>query len=145
MTKTDPFFEVNYKKEWGVCGPIIDIEVGDAEKKLISGYTDTGCTTGIFLFKSQIAKMGLDLGSKINEDPSPCEMADGHRIGADEYITIARFNGEEKEITITVIDPECKMDPVAPSECAPLIGRGFLDYFDVLFKGKERKVCFFKI
>ena len=136
-----PFHEVEYRKENSGSCPILDILVRKSKKK-ISAYADTGCTTGISLFKEQI--VGTDLGIKINDEPSPCIMADGHIIGADEYLTVTSINGEEREIVISVIDPSIILGFVSPQRMEPLLGRDFLDTFDVLFKGKEKKIALFK-
>lgn len=138
--KKEPFYEVEYKEHEGSLCPILEIIIGE-DKKEISAYADTGCTTGIFVFKEQIKD--IDLGTKINDEPSPCVMADGHRIGADEYVTIACINGEKRPILVTVLDPTIKLGRVSPKKMMPLLGRNFLDTFDVLFKGKKRKIALF--
>lgn len=137
----EPFYEVEYKEDEGSFCPILEIIVGKKKKK-ISAYADTGCSTGIFVFQEQIKD--LDLGTKINDEPSPCIMADGHIIGADEYITTAYINGEKRIINVTVIDLTKDLGYVSPEKMMPVLGRNFLDTFDVLFKGKQKKIALFK-
>ena len=139
--KKEPFHEVEYREHEGCLCPIVEIIIGENEKK-IPAYADTGCTSGIFVFKEQIK--GIDLGDKINDEPTPCIMADGHIIGADEYETTAEINGEKSTILVTVLDPTIKLGSVSPKEMTPLLGRNLLDNFDVLFKGKEKKIALFK-
>lgn len=140
-SQREPFHEVEYKEEDGDICPILEITVGKNKEK-ICVYADTGCTTGISVFKEQIA--GIDIGTKISDEPSPCIMADGHVIGAHEYQTIASIDGEEREMTVSVIDPTIDMGYVSIEKIQPLLGREFLDTFDVLFKGKQRKIALFK-
>lgn len=136
-----PFHEAEYKEEEGNLCPILELIVGK-DKDKISAYADTGCTTGIFVFQEQIKD--IDIGTKINDEPSPCIVADGHIIGADEYVTTACIDGEERLIVITVIDPTKLLGSVSTGKITPLLGRIFLDTFDVLFKGKQKKIALFK-
>lgn len=137
----EPFHEVEYKEHDGSRCPILEIIIGKNKNKILA-YADTGCTTGIFVFKEQIKD--IDIGKKINDEPTPCIMADGHRIGADEYKTTACINGEKRIILVTVLDPTKKLGYVSPKKMLPLLGRNFLDTFDVLFKGKQKKIALFK-
>lgn len=139
-----PFHEVEYQKEEdGSFCPILKILVGK-DKKEISAYADTGCTSGLSVFKEQIED--IDIGTKISDDnnPTPCIMADGHVIGADEYLATVSIEGEEKEVNISVIDPNKDMGYVSFKAMTPLLGRDFLDKFDVLYKGEEKKIALFK-
>lgn len=131
---------MDYRKEKGELCPIVEILIGK-EKNKIYAYADTGCTTGIYVFKEQVE--GIDLGIKTNDEPSPCLVADGHMVGADEFVSMAYVNGERKEIIITVVDLENKMGSISIKEMPPLLGRNFLDDYDVLFKGKDRKIALF--
>ena len=140
-TENRPFHETEYIEEDGELCPILKVLVG-RNRKPLSVYADTGCTTGIAVFKEQIK--GVDIGEKISDRPSPCIMADGHIIGADEYLTTLRINGEEKEVVVSVIDPDKILGTAPVDETKPLLGRDFLDAYDVLFKGKEKRVALFK-
>lgn len=139
-----PFHEVEYRKEEdGSFCPILKILVGK-NKKEIFAYADTGCTSGLSVFREQVE--GIDIGTKISDDnnPTPCIMADGHVIGADEYLAIVSIEEEEKEVNISVIDPKKDMGYVPIKAMTPLLGRDFLDRFDVLYKGMEKKIALFK-
>lgn len=139
--ESPPFFEENYREEEGCPSPILDILVGKDRKKILA-YVDTGCSTGIFVFKNQI--LDIDIGAKISDEPSPCIVADGHIIGGDEYISSIVVGGEEKIVQITVIDPENKIGFQKVEKMTPLLGRNFLDHYDVLFKGKAKKLALFR-
>jgi hypothetical protein len=91
MSDRELICEVEYRVADGRLCPILEITVGKNKKKILA-YADTGCDTGISLFKEQIED--VDIGKKISTSPSPCILADGHVIGADEYLTIASINGE---------------------------------------------------
>lgn len=86
----------------------------------------------------------FDIGTKINDEPSGCILADGHIIGADEYVTTACVNGEEKTIIVSVFDPTKSLGSVPITEVTPALGLNFLNNFDVLFKGKQQKIALFK-
>ena len=137
---TQPLLEENYRNSEGSPDPILDLLVGK-DKHKISAYVDTGCSTGIFVFKEQVK--GLDIGSKISSEPSPCIVADGDIIAGEEYVCSAIIGGEEKTIIITVVDPENKIGFQKIDKMIPLLGRNLLDHYDVLFKGKAKKLLFF--
>lgn len=138
--KSSPFCEEDYREEGGCLGPILDILVGKNRKKILA-YVDTGCSTGLYVFKDQIPD--VDIGTKISDEPSPCIVADGHIIGGDEYISSIVVGEEEKIVQITVIDPETIIG-TQKAEMIPLLGRNFLDHYDVLFKGKAKKLALFR-
>lgn len=128
--------------------PKLDILVGaEKSKKPISLLADTGCTACIFLFKKHVEKEGLIFTKKMNIKPMPFLVADGHTINVDSYKAICEIDGEEKEIEVCVVDPEkiFEQDEEEPKIKIPppVIGRGILDSYDVLFKGKERKIAVF--
>ena len=141
LSDKTPFHEAKYKEEDGELCPILEIIIGKNKKK-IPVYADTGCSTGVFISSEQVKD--IDIGEKINDEPSGCIVADGHIIGGDEYVTTAYINGEKRIINITVLDPTKILGFVPPKEMTPLLGRNFLDTFDVLFKGKEKKIVLFK-
>jgi predicted aspartyl protease len=136
-----PFHEEDYRKENSSLCPILDVLIGKTKKK-VSAYVDTGCTSGISLFKEQIKD--LNIGEKINEDPIPVLMADGHLIGADVYKSTAKIGKVKKDILIVAVDPEKILGSAPIEKMTPLLGRNFLDNFDVLFKGKDKKIALFK-
>lgn len=139
--KSKPFHEEDYRIENSSLCPIIDVLVGETEKK-VSAYVDTGCTSGISFIKEQIKD--LDIGEKINEDPVPVLMADGHLIGADVYLSTAKIDEGEKDILIIAVDPTKILGSAPLEKLTPLLGRNFLDHFDVLFKGKQKRIALFK-
>lgn len=138
----EPFFETEYKEENGDFCPLVKVLIGE-KKTPITAYADSGCTSGIFVFKDQVKD--VDLGFKISDadNPSVCLVADGHKVGADEYISTIYLNGEHKEVNITVVDVDRKMGSASLGEMTPLLGRNFMDNYDVLFKGKEKRLAFF--
>ena len=138
----EPFFETEYKQENGDFCPIVKVLIGEKRTPILA-YADSGCTSGIFVFKDQVKD--IDLGVKISDEdnPSSCLVADGHKVGADEYVTTVYLNGERKEILITVVDIDRKMGSVPLEQMTPLLGRNFMDNYDVLFKGKEKRLAFF--
>ncbi len=122
--------------------PILDVVLGDEDGKKMLAYADTGCTTGISIFKEQVKD--FNLGTKISDEPSRCLMADGHIIGAEEYLATVSVDGEKQKVVISVIDPTKILDTLPVEKMIPLLGRDFLDNFDVLFKGKTKKIALFK-
>ena len=138
-----PFHEEDYRIENSSVCPILDVFVGKTEKK-VPAYADTGCTSGISLFKDRIKD--LEIGEKINEDPVRVLMADGHLIGANIYKSTAKIGDEKRNVLITVVDPTKVIGSVPIEEMTPLLGRNFLDNFDVLFEGKRepKRICLFK-
>jgi hypothetical protein len=137
-----PFLETEYKNESGKLCPMVEVLIGERKVPILA-YADSGCSTGIFILKGQFKD--IDLGVKISddEDPTPCIVADGHKVGADEYASTVYVDGERKEIIITVLDLERKLGSIPIEEMTPLLGRNFMDDYDVLFRGKEKKLVIF--
>jgi len=133
----EPCYEKEYLKGNGYYDPFLDIIIGNNKFTL---YADTGCNSGISISNEQAKK--LDLGEKITQEPIDVKVADGHIISADIYILPIELNGLKRDVEICVIYPEIK--DFKPEEIPPLLGRDFLDHFDVLFKGKDRKIQFFE-
>jgi hypothetical protein len=136
-----PVHESKYREYEGCLCPILEITIGEKKKKIL-GYADTGCSTGVFLFKEQT--QGIEMGARISDEPSRCIAADGHILAGEEYVTTADIGGESRLIVVTVVDPARILGHVQPSEMIPLVGRSFLDTFDVLFKGKKKEIALFK-
>lgn len=142
MTEKKPFHEREYTKEGERFYPILDIICGVKDsRKSLRVLADTGCDAGISLLKDHVE--GIDLGEKKNDFPLEIFVADGHVIGADWYDATVEINGEKKEIELYVIDPTEIIRSEIPS-LFPLLGRGFLDKFDVTFKGEQRKIVLLK-
>jgi len=121
---------------------MLELSIGKNKEPLLA-YVDTGCTgCGLSIHKNQIKN--IDIGVKINVEPTPCIMADGHRIGADEYVTTIELCGRSKDVVISVIDPDIDLGYVPVEEVAPLIGRQFIDAYNVFFKGKARKIALYE-
>jgi len=83
----------------------------------------------------------------MNEDEEPVQVlvADGHTINADLFKTTVKIDGMEREIEVVVIDPEEFFEiEEGEKNVEPLLGRGFLDEFEVLFKGPKKKIVFYE-
>ena len=151
MGKTNPstpFYEREYGfiKETNQYFPFIEITIGsNKSRKIILALADTGCTSCIHFCKSYIEKEGLVLGKKINKEPIPVSVADGHIINADLYETTCEIDGNKQKIIVSVIDPEkfFEEEETRIEIVEPLIGRGVLDNFDVIFKGKKKRILLF--
>jgi hypothetical protein len=63
-------------------------------------------------------------------------------LGAEEYLSKVIINGEEKDVIITVLDPKNILYQADVEDMIPLLGRNFLDHFDVLFQGKKKTITF---
>lgn len=126
--------------------PLLAVLVGSKEsKKEVIAWADTGCTTCMHFCKSYVDEKELTFIKKISKTPHPFKVADGHTINGHLYQAICEIDGEEKEIVVSVIDPEkffeeeeTEIEPVIP-----LIGLGVFNDYDVLFKGKAKKVALF--
>lgn len=143
-----PFHTKNYTYNKGKkkFAPLLEVMVGTKEsKKKVIALADTGCSTCMHFCKSYIDKEGIVFIKKINKNPIPFGVADGHTINGDYYKAICQIGKEEIEIVASVIDPkkffqeeESKIGTVIP-----LLGRGALDEYDVLFEGKKRRMALF--
>ncbi|HEY4675396.1 MAG TPA: hypothetical protein VIH48_05015 [Candidatus Bathyarchaeia archaeon] len=138
--------EYTYYKETNQYFPFLEVTVGsDTSRKRIVALADTGCTSCIHFCKSYVEKEGLTLGKKVNKEPIPVSVADGHIINADLYEVTCEIDGNEQKVIASVIDPE-KFFEEEKKEIEivePLMGRGILDNFDVTFKGKKKKILLF--
>ena len=154
-TDGTPIHETGYRFENGKCRPMLSVVLKDDGHSISLGaLADTGCDVGILLVKEEFEFLrkhypDFDFGSKVNDDPLPVGLANGRDVGADVYPVRLELSGQEKIIEIWVVDPDRtirtnietieKIEDVSPS-----LGRGFLGYFDVMFKGKAKKVQVFK-
>jgi len=102
---------------------------------------DTGCDVGLAIMTDQVGE--LDLGQKISDDPFDISVADGHVIKADVYKADINLTGVIKPAIIYVLNPSTFKNDTEEKEPIAYLGRGFLDNFNVVFKGKEQKVAFF--
>ena len=141
-TEKKPFHEKKYSAVEGCFFPLLDVIcwVKDSKKDL-SCLADTGCNPGVCLSKDHVTD--IDLGEKINDEPVEIFVADGHVISADTYQAIVEIHGEKEEVELCVIDPTNIIRSEIASLC-PILGRDFLDKFDVLFKGEEKKIVLLK-
>lgn len=138
--------DYSYNKEKGKHTPLLEVLVGTKEsRKPVTALVDTGCAPCMSLCKSYIVENGLTLMQKMNIEPIPLGVADGHTINADSYKAICEINGEQKEIEVDVIDPERFFveEGSKVGSVIPLLGRGVLDEYDVLFEGKSKKLSFY--
>lgn len=138
-----PFYENDYKDCNGCFRPIMKIlchfEGSDVP---FEAMADTGCDGGFVLLKDQIKD--LKLSEKINDSPIEIGVADGHIVGVDAYIVAIEVNGEKRETTLFVVDPTNIIRQEKIEESIPVVGREFLDCFDVLFQGENRKLILMK-
>ena len=102
---------------------------------------DTGCSVGLAILNNQIGE--IELGQKIDDDPYEIAVADGHVIEAEIYKTDLDLNGVTKPVIIYVLNPNKFKNETEEKEAVAYLGRGFLDNFNVIFKGQEKKVVFF--
>lgn len=124
--------------------PLLAVLVGSKEsKKEVIAWADTGCTPCMHFFKSYVDEKKLTFIRKISRSPHSFKVADGHTINADLYLASLEIDGEEEEIVVSVLDPEKFFDEKEPEveTVMPLIGLGILDKYDVLFKGKGKKIA----
>jgi hypothetical protein len=144
----EPFHSKNYtfNEKRKKFEPLLEVLVGTKEmKKEVIALVDTGCSTCMHFCKSYIDKEGLVFMKKINKHPIPFGVADGHTINGDYYKAICQIGGEEREIIVSVIDPESFFEKEEPEIgiVKPLLGRDVLDNYDTLFKGKKRQIALF--
>lgn len=130
-------YERDYILKNGAYYPLLEISLKDNESK-IEVLADTGCNGGLVLLKTQISD--LNLGEKISEDQYEVCVADGHILGADVYKSTLKINEEEEEITILVINNDKILRIEEPSESFIVMGREYLDNFNVIFQGVEKKI-----
>jgi len=149
MGKSRPPFhtkDYTYNKEKNSYAPLLAVLIGTKEqKKEVIALADTGCSTCMHLCKSYVDGKGLTFIRKISKTPHHFGVADGHTVKVDLYQAICEIDGEEKEIVVSVIDPKKFFEEEEPEIgiVIPLLGRGILDDYDTLFKGKERKIALF--
>ena len=135
------FFEKKYMEKNGKFTPLIEVIIENNESP-IEVLVDTGCDVGLAMLTSQIED--IDLGEKISDEKYKISVADGHILGADVYKRTIELNGEKREISIFVIDHDKIIGVEEKIESLIALGREFLDHFSVLFKGKEKKLVFYK-
>ena len=148
--KKKPLLEKDYtyNKERKKYKPLLEVWVGtQTSKKKVIALVDTGCTTCVHLCKAYVEKMKLVFIKKMNRESLPFGVADGHTINGDKYKAICQINGEEKEIEVSVIDPEKffrEEEQPQIKMVEPLLGRDLLDQYDVLFQGEKKKLIVYK-
>ena len=142
MPETNPFHESNYQEheKSKILCPLFEVKIG-VSKKSTMVLADTGCDVGLAILIDQIGE--LDLGQKISADPYDIGVADGHVIKADIYKADINLNGITKSAVIYVLNPSTFKNDTEEKAPIAYLGRGFLDNFNVVFKGKEQKVAFF--
>jgi len=150
-----PFCEEEYLDCDRKRYPILNVLCRFWEKEVpLRALADTGCDSGIVLLKEEVQILkekivGFALGEKINDEPIEISVADGHIVGADAYLVIIELGGEQREVDLLVVDSDNIIrketeEKKEKEDIFPLVGRNFLNHFDVLFKGKEKKLAVFK-
>ena len=140
MTKK-PFHKVAYKQTSNILRPLLKLECRIADNNyLFEALADTGCDTGFVLLKGQTK--GMELGENRSDTPIRVCLADGHIVNAEVYIVTIKIGGKERIVELLVVDPRVIGEETVEEFC-PLIGRQFLDNFDVLFHGREKKLSLF--
>jgi hypothetical protein len=149
MSKTNtPFHtkDYTYNKDKKRYEPLLTIQVGTEEsKKGVVAWVDSGCTPCMNFCKSYVDEKELTFIRKINKNPEPIGVADGHTINANFYLAKCEIDGQSEDIVVSVIDPE-KFFEEEDSEIEPtmpLVGLKLLNRYDVVFKGKARKLELF--
>jgi len=135
-----------HTKEYKIYQPLLKIHVGTEEsKKEVIAYVDSGCTPCMNFCKSYVEEKELTFIQKINKEPEPLGVADGHTINADLYLAKCEIDGQSEDIIVSVIDPETffeendsEIEPLMP-----LVGFKLINRYDVVFKGKARKLELF--
>lgn len=149
-----PLYEDEYQKRNNEMYPVLKIVCNFKNRNIpFTALADTGCYSGIVLLKDEVEILknhfeDFELGDKINSEPLQVGVADGHIVGADAYRVKIELDGELKETILLVVNSEYiigheKEEKTKIDDIFPLVGRDFLDHFDVLFKGKERKISVF--
>jgi len=149
-----PFYEENYQEENHEAYPVLKIICSFQNMDIpFTALADTGCDSGVALSKYDVEILkrqfkDFRLGEKINEEPIPIGVADGRIVGADVYYVKVKLGNITKDVTLLVTDPERiigyqKERKKEIDDIFPLVGRDFLNHFDVLFKGKKRKISVF--
>lgn len=154
MDNNSPLYENDYEKRNKRLYPLVEIEFQCGKQRFpITTLADTGCDSGFVLFDYELDLLKknykeFEIGEKMNDEPVRFSVADGHIVEADVYYTFVELSGEKKPIEFTVIHAnqivgrETEIETI--NEVLPLIGRNFLNHFDVMFKGKKQKIVIFK-
>lgn len=138
-----PFYESDYKNCGDCFRPTVKIICHFVNANIpFEAMADTGCDVGFALLKEQVKN--LELGEKTNDIPIEIGVADGHIVGADSYVVQIEVHGDKRETTLLVIDPNTIIRQEEVEDSMPLIGREFLDCFDVYFLGEKKKLVLMK-
>ncbi|HXY88468.1 MAG TPA: aspartyl protease family protein [Candidatus Acidoferrales bacterium] len=142
---TEPFHICEYFDDGEHASrPLIDISVGPLDSKRdIRALVDTGCTSALVIPKPLLRRCKLNLGKarKVTRGQTTIQLANGHDVNADIYLTFCRIGEVERKIKILVIDTKDSYPAKKPNLTAYL-GLDFLNTFDVVFKGKEKRILF---
>jgi len=120
--------------------PLLDVFIGSKKKTKIAALADTGCAPFLMISKSFIEDSGLELKRMGDDDDYiRISVADGHSVNGYPYKGFCQVGGKEVEVEVCAVDTSHFFDDEKPDFPA-LIGREFLDKYDVLFKGKDKKI-----
>jgi predicted aspartyl protease len=122
--------------------PLVEVSIfAGGSKTKITALADTGCDPDLVITKSFLRSAKLGLTKKITKNPLEVRMADGSGVSADIYEAICEVGAERKTMLIYVMDTP-NTDDNNGTQVTPLLGREFFNAYDVLFKGKHRKLVF---
>lgn len=139
----ETFHSREYQQGRRTLDPIVEIKLPSGGVT-VESYVDTGCSSGLVFTKGQVQRLGLSLPEKFNDEPEPIGLADGTNIGADFYCAEVELEGEKRPVFIVVLDPDMRLGRAEEADEMPLLGRGFIDHFDVLFSGIDKRLVFSK-
>jgi predicted aspartyl protease len=122
--------------------PLVEVSIfSGGSKRKITAWADTGCEPDLVISKSLLQSAKLDLTNKINKNPQLDRTADGREVSVDIYEAICEVGGEKQTIHIHVMDTSNPYDNDGTT-MTPLLGLGFFNAYDVLFKGTHRELLF---
>jgi hypothetical protein len=139
--------DYTYDEKLEKYSPLLEVQVGTKDvKKPVLALIDTGCGPDMSLCRKYIERNGITLLTKMNNKPIPVGVADGHSINADYFKAVCEINGKERTIEVCVIDPEKFFSEKTPeiNETTPLLGRGVLQHYDIMFEGKNKKFSIYE-
>lgn len=141
MSAKKPFLSTEYTRRTDDHGderedPIVDLEIiANGLAHPIHAYADTGTDDAL----SISMKFAEDIGLKrYSDEPTEITLADGSRRGAYPYAATIKIGDKTSDLLIFVIDPTLRYKKSRTTLAnEPLLGRGIIDDYNVLFQGKS--------